>query len=316
MSELRFDGRVAIVTGAGGHESLGRAYAHLLAAREARVVVNDLGVGPDGRSVLRADPDAVVDEIRAAGGEAIADTNSVGEEESARAVVQTAIDAWGRVDILINNAGVAALAPFDEVSSNDIRRMVEVHLMGHIWMCRAAWPHMREARYGRIVNITSAASWGMAWLAVYGAVKGGIVSLSGGLAAEGVASNIKVNAFGPTASTRGLRYFVTDPTALDESKYSPELAASVVAYLAHEDCAFSGKCLHARGGWVTEVFLGQTRGYGNDELSPEDVVDNLEQILDRVDSVPIPDIARSAAEAAADFRPYEPASKAAPGFKR
>jgi NAD(P)-dependent dehydrogenase (short-subunit alcohol dehydrogenase family) len=305
LGELSFDRRVAIVTGAGGQASLGSAYAHLLAARGARVVVNDLGVGPDGRGALPAHPDAVVEEIRRTGGEAIADSNSVGEEASASAVVQTAIDAWGRVDILINNAGVAAIAPFDEVSSTDIRRMVDAHLMGHIWMSRAAWPYMRKARYGRIVNITSAASWGMAWLAVYGAVKGGIVSLSGALAAEGIDSNIKVNVFGPTASTLGLQSFVTDPTALDESKFAPELAAAVVAYLAHEDCAFSGRYLQGRGGLVTEVFREQTRGYANDKLSPEDVAGNLEQILDCVDSAPIPEIARSVAAAAADFKRYE-----------
>ena len=161
MSEMRFDGRVAIVTGAGGRPSLGRSYVHLFAERGAKVVVNDLGVGPDrhGREPAHA-------EIVDAGGEAIADTHSVAEEDSAKAVVQTALDAWGKVDILINNAGVAILAKFDEISSKDIRNVINVHLFGNVWMCRAVWNHMREREYGRIVNITSGALNGLRYVVI------------------------------------------------------------------------------------------------------------------------------------------------------
>src|SRR5919204_5064029 len=126
MSELRFDGRVAIVTGAGGDPGLGRSYARLLAARGAKVVVNDLGVGPDGRGNVAAHADVVAQEIRDAGGEAIADTSSVAEESSARAIVQTALDAWGRLDVLVNNAGVFHLALFDELAPRDVERIVSV----------------------------------------------------------------------------------------------------------------------------------------------------------------------------------------------
>ncbi|MEE3754314.1 SDR family NAD(P)-dependent oxidoreductase [Mycobacterium intracellulare] len=151
MTELRFDGRVAIVTGAGGQEpSLGRSHAKLLAQRGAKVVVNDLGVGPDGRNVLRANAEQVADEICAAGGEAVADLHSVADEDGARRVVQTALDVWGRVDILVNNAGVCFMAHFDEISDADLRNVIDVHLMGTVWMCRAAWPHMRDAGYGRM----------------------------------------------------------------------------------------------------------------------------------------------------------------------
>ena len=161
MPELRFDGRVAIVTGAGGQDpSLGRSHATLLAERGAKVVVNDLGVGPDGRGIMRANAQQVADEIRAAGGEAVPDQHSVAEEEGARSVVATALDTWGRLDIVVNNAGVCFMAHFDKISSADIRQIIDVHLMGTLWMCRAAWPHMREAGYGRIVNTTSGAMFG------------------------------------------------------------------------------------------------------------------------------------------------------------
>ena len=159
--ELRFDGRVAIVTGAGGQRpSLGREFAWLLAARGAKVVVNDLGVGPDGRGRLAANAETVAAGISEAGGEAIADTNSVGSSESAKSVVRTALDAWGRVDILINNAGVVHMAAFDELSDDDCALIVNRHLLGNLWMCRAVWPHMKEATYGRIVNLSSSASFG------------------------------------------------------------------------------------------------------------------------------------------------------------
>ena len=142
MSEMRFDGQVAIVTGAGGNPSLGRAYAMLLASRGAKVVVNDNGVGPDGRGGRPAHPENVVKEITEAGGEAVLDTNSVADHGSAEAVVQTALDAWGKVDILINNAGVVALAEIDEVTPSDIETILAAHLFGSIWMTRAVWPHM------------------------------------------------------------------------------------------------------------------------------------------------------------------------------
>ena len=132
MNELRFDDRVAIVTGAGGNPSLGRAYARLLAARGAKVVVNDLGTGPDGQSKRRAAALDVVHEIREAGGEAIADRNSVADEAGAERIVETALAKWGRVDILINNAGMLVLKRFEEISSDELRAIVDVHLMGTI----------------------------------------------------------------------------------------------------------------------------------------------------------------------------------------
>lgn len=179
MSELRFDDRVAIVTGAGGQEpSLGRSHALLLGERGAKVVVNDLGVGPDGRGIMRANAEHVVEQIRAADGEAVADQHSVADEEGARSVVATALDTWGRLDIVVNNAAVCFMVHIDEISSADLRRIIDVHLMGTVWMCRAAWPHMREAGYGRIVNTTSGAMFGIEHLSIYGAAKSGIFGLT------------------------------------------------------------------------------------------------------------------------------------------
>jgi NAD(P)-dependent dehydrogenase (short-subunit alcohol dehydrogenase family) len=281
--ELRFDGRVAIVTGAGGNPGLGRTYARLLAARGAKVLVNDLGVGPDGRGVLPASAEAVAQEIRDAGGEAIADGHSVAEEDSARAIVQTAIDAWGQVDILINNAGIVLLVHFDEISSADIERVTRVHLLGTTWMCRAVWDHMAQRGYGRIVNTSSGSLVGQEFTSIYGAAKGGILSLSRALAVEGAEAGIVVNAIVPGAATAAFAHSnVADDyirTVFDT--LDPELVAPSVAYLAHEDCELQGRCLDVAAGRVSELFYGRTRGFVDREHTPEDVRDRLDQVLDR-----------------------------------
>ena len=280
--ELRFDGRVAIVTGAGGNPGLGRAHAHLLAERGAKVVVNDFGVGPDGRGNLRANAETVADEIRANGGDAIADTNSVAERDSAKAVVRTALDAWGRIDILVNNAGIQLLATFEEISDNDIRKIIDVHLMGNIWMCRAVWPHMTKAGYGRIVNTTSGGMFGFNKSVIYGAAKGGIFSLTRGLALEGKKHGIHANAIGPSAGTvaGSLLCEDTDWMRTMLAQKTPERVSPVVAYLAHQDCTLSGAYLEAVAGDVAAKIFGQTAGYSNPNLTIEDVRDNLDTILD------------------------------------
>ena len=169
MSEMRFDGRVAIVTGAGN--GLGRSYARLLAARGARVVVNDIGTSSMGKGYDEAPAHAVTREIIDAGGQAVADTHTVAEEDSARAIVQTALDAFGKLDILVNNAGISIMAPFGELSSADFMKVVNTNMMGVVWTCRAAWPHMQKARYGRIVNITSTSFLGHPTLTAYVAAR-------------------------------------------------------------------------------------------------------------------------------------------------
>lgn len=315
MSDLRFDGRVAIVTGAGGqHPSLGRSHATLLAERGAKVVVNDLGVGPDGRGIMRANAEQVVEEILAAGGEAVPDQHSVANEEGAHGVVATALDSWGRLDIVVNNAGVCFMVHFDEISSADIRNIIDVHLMGAVWMCRAAWPHMSEAGYGRIVNTTSGAMFGIEHLSIYGAAKSGIFGLTRGLAVEGAALGIKVNALGPAANTTAIRHFnETSPfTSMMEAHFPTSLVSPAVAYLAHEDCELSGANLEAAAGNVGLRVFGQTAGYTDTTLTIEKVRDNLSTIVDTRAATMIPDPGEvpagptGAAQVGAVFKPYQP----------
>jgi NAD(P)-dependent dehydrogenase (short-subunit alcohol dehydrogenase family) len=304
VSELRFDGEVAIVTGAGGRPSLGRAFAHLLAARGARVVVNDLGVGPDGHGRRRAHADLVAAEIAEAGGEAVADDHSVADERGARAIVQTALDRWGRIDILINNAGVVVLADFSEVASEDIRNIIDVHLLGSIWMARAVWPHMRERGHGRIVNIVSASLLGMRYVVPYGAAKGGILSLSRGLAVEGAPYGIRVNAVGPAAATAALA-LLSKPGAMDLAPRA-ELVAPAVALLAHRECPVSGRYLESAGGRTVARAFVESRGYHDPELTPESLRDHLDDVFDFTGATAIPDPLEGEYAHLVDPLPYAP----------
>jgi len=310
VDELRFDGRVAIVTGAGGRPGLGRAYAHLLAERGARVVVNDLGVGPDGRGVQRHSAELVAAEIVAAGGEAIADTHSVADATSAAAIVQGALDRWGRVDILVNNAGVVVLALFAEISEADIRRMVDVHLFGTIFMCKAAWPHMQQAGYGRIVNIATALR-GQQYTVAYAAAKAGCFGLSRGLAVEGEPHGIKVNTVSPMGGTAAITH-LNDPdqdwVRSVMTDMPPELVAPAVAYLAHESCPVTGRFLHCAGGETVERFFADTRGYASSRPTLEDVRDHFGEIVDRSRSTMLADPSASTGTAGFSPKTYTPAS--------
>jgi NAD(P)-dependent dehydrogenase (short-subunit alcohol dehydrogenase family) len=305
---LRFDGRVAIVTGAGGNPGLGRSYAMLLAERGARVVVNDLGVGPDGRSVARASAEVVAAEIRDLGGEAIANTDSVADHDSAQRIVDAAIAEWGRVDILVNNAGVVFLATFEEIVPRDIELVTRVHLLGNIWMCKAVWPHMRDAGYGRIVNIASGSALGQEYTTIYGAAKGGIISLTFALAVEAAPHGIVVNAVAPAAATVALTHSNVDGDPFVASVFRdrpPELVAPTVAYLAHESCTVTGRCFDVGSGPVpgrtSELYYMRTRGYINEDGTAEAVGAHIGDALDRSDP-------ETPVRGKAPFhpRPYEP----------
>jgi NAD(P)-dependent dehydrogenase (short-subunit alcohol dehydrogenase family) len=293
MTEMSFDGRVAIVTGAGAAAGLGRAYARFLASRGARVVVNDLGTGPDGRGIQLAHADRIAQEIRDDGGDAVADTHSVAEESSAKAVVQTALDQYGRVDILVNNAGVVRLGRFSSATPDDISQLIAVHLSGSVWMCHAVWPHMLEQRYGRIVNVTSLAMWGAEATITYGAAKAGAFGLTRGLAVEGAASNVRVNALAPIATSTASRYFAPgNPTQAApgrDDRYTPEAVAPVVGYLCHEDCLLNGAYVATGRGHVAIGEFGTTRGYEcGPEVTPEAIRDNLAAITDVSDVRSLP----------------------------
>lgn len=276
MSELGFDGKAAIVTGAGG--GLGKQHALLLASRGALVVVNDLGGAVDGTGADVGAAQLVVDEITAAGGEAVADAHSVATPDGGAAIVQTAIDAFGRVDIVVNNAGILRDKSFSNMSPELVDPVIDVHLRGAFHVTQPAWKHMREQGYGRIVSTSSASGiFGNFGQTNYGAAKMGLVGFTRVLAVEGAKYGIKANAIAPVALTR-MTEELLGPAG---EKLAPELVSPVVAYLAHESCEATGRVFSVGGGRVAEVFIAEARGYHSAALTPEAVADNWATITDR-----------------------------------
>ncbi|MER5917008.1 SDR family NAD(P)-dependent oxidoreductase [Streptomyces sp. NPDC001982] len=265
---LQFDGRVAVITGAG--RGLGREYAKFLAARGARVVVNDFGE-LDGQKVA----DIVVEEITEDGGTAVANHDSVASEHGGQAIVDTALERFGRIDILINNAGIVRDRAFHNLAPEQIDEVLDVHLRGAFWVTQPAWKIMRANRYGRIVFTTSLSGLlGNFGQANYGAAKTGIVGLARVLAAEGTNYGITSNVIAPLANTDMANFL----TAFDIGDFTASDVAAVVTYLAHEDCALNGEILSAVGGRVARYFIGLTRGWHQPGLGPEDVAAHLDAI--------------------------------------
>jgi NAD(P)-dependent dehydrogenase (short-subunit alcohol dehydrogenase family) len=275
MAELGFDGKVAVITGAGG--GLGRSHALELARRGALVVVNDLGGSVDGTGSGTTAAQAVVDEIAAAGGEAVANYDSVATPEGGAAIVQSALDAWGRVDIVINNAGILRDSSFKNMDASKVDPVLDVHLKGAFNVTQPAWEHMRSQGYGRIVCTASGAGvFGNFGQTNYGAAKMGLVGLTRVLAVEGAKYNIKANAIAPVAKTR-MTEDILGPAA---DKLRPELITPVVAWLAHADCPVSGELYSCGGGRVARVFLGVTPGIADPDLTVETVRDRWDEIRD------------------------------------
>lgn len=281
MSELRFEGRVALVTGAG--RGIGRAHAMLLADRGAKVVVNDLGCATDGSGVSRGPADDVVAEIEAAGGTAVADANTVSTEEGAAAMVAGALDAFGRLDILIHNAGLGMRA--------EPEAMIDVHLWAALWLTEAAWAPMAQQRYGKILLTSSGAGlFGQlqgpefSSMLSYGAAKMGVIGLMRNLAIRGSTLGITCNAVAPGALTRMVQeeidFLVPEGVRPDMSNLKAEHVASVAAWLVHEDCPATGEILSAYAGGVSRVFVGATPGILDHALTPEVVRDSFERICD------------------------------------
>jgi NAD(P)-dependent dehydrogenase (short-subunit alcohol dehydrogenase family) len=277
MTDLRFDGRVAVVTGAG--RGLGRAYARLLAQRGASVVVNDLGGAMDGSGADAAPAAAVVREIEAAGGTAFADASDVSTEDGASALVQVAIEQLGRVDAVVANAGIMRWAGFPDVDGDALEQHLRVHLGGSFHVARAAWPHLVEQGYGRIVLTTSSGMLGLRDNTAYATAKGAVLALARNLAIAGADHDIKVNCIAPAASTRMA------------GGHGPELpeeqAAPMVAYLAHESCPVSGEIYTAGGGRFARLFLAATDGHvheGDAVPTIEDVAAHWTEINDESSS--------------------------------
>jgi NAD(P)-dependent dehydrogenase (short-subunit alcohol dehydrogenase family) len=284
---LRFDGRVAIVTGAG--RNLGREYALLLAARGAQVVVNDLGVAiSDTDGVAEAPPtnpaDDVVAVIVAAGGEAVADHHTIATPEGGAAVVQTALDAFGRVDVVVNNAGQVRMAPFADFLDEHIDTVVDTQLRGALNVSRPAWRHMAaraDGTGGRFVNVASGAAFGgVPGGAVYGMAKLGVVGLTRAMAFEGRDAGIAANVIAPYAKTRPGTGFGPIPwsDALAEWLH-PRLVAPLVGWLAHESCDVTGECFSVGAGHFARVVIELTEGWIDRDATVESVAAHAGEIL-------------------------------------
>ena len=295
MSELGYDGKVVIITGAGG--GLGRQHALLMASRGALIVINDLGGAVDGSGSDKGAAERVVDEIKALGGEAVADTNSVATPEGGKAIVQTAVDAFGKVDVVVNNAGILRDKAFGNMEPELLDPVIDVHLKGAFNVTRAAWSIMKEQGYGRIVSTSSAAGiFGNFGQTNYGAAKMGLVGFTRVLAVEGAKYNIKANAIAPLALTRMTENLMG---GLGE-KLDPGLVSPLVAFLAHDECPVSGQTFSVGGGRIAHVFIGETQGYHKADLQLEDVRDNWGTITDQSGySVP-----NNLAEETAMFLPF------------
>jgi len=273
MADIGFDGKVAIITGAGG--GLGRCHALELARRGARIVVNDLGGSVSGDGGSQGPAHDVVAEIEALGGEAVANGDSVATPEGGAAIVQAAVDAFGTVDIVINNAGILRDKSFHNMTPDLLNPVIDVHLRGAFYVTQPAWIIMREKGYGRVINTASNAGiLGNFGQTNYGAAKMGLVGFTHVLAQEGAKHNIKANAIAPVAKTR----MTEDLLGPLGDALLPEAVTPVVAYLASEECAVTGETYSVAGGQVSRFFVGRTPGYFNPKLTVEDVRDNFDQI--------------------------------------
>ncbi len=275
MPDLRFDGRVAVVTGGG--RGLGRSYALLLASQGAKVVVNDPGGSITGDGTDAGLAEEVVREITATGGTAVASTASVATPEGGTAIIDTALDRYGRIDILVHNAGNVRPAALKEMTYDDFEAVVDVHLRGAFHVVRPAFPLMCDAGYGRIVLTSSIGGlYGNHEVANYAVAKAGVIGLSNVAAIEGAAHGVRSNVIVPAAVTRMAE-------GIDTSAYppmGPELVAPAVAWLSHESCSVTGEMLIALAGRLATAVIAETPGVYRPSWSIKDVAANMDAIRD------------------------------------
>ncbi len=275
MTDHRFDGRVAVITGAG--RGLGREYARLLASKGAKIVVNDPGASVKGDGTDAGPAEQVVREIKDLGGDAIACAASVATPEGGKTIIEAALDHYGRIDILIHNAGNVRYGSLEEITQEDFEAVVQVHLMGAFHVVRPAFPAMCKAGYGRIVLTSSIGGlYGTHNVVNYGVSKAGMIGLNNVAAIEGAAKGVKCNIIAPGAVTRMAE-------GLDVSRYPPmgaELVAPVVGWLAHESCSISGEMLISMAGRVARALIAETQGVYRPSWSIEEVADQIGAIRD------------------------------------
>ena len=283
MDELVFDGSVAVITGAG--RGLGREYALLLASRGARVVVNDFGVAisdvDDSGAAPATNPaDDVVAEIVALGGEAVANHDTVATTAGGSAIVQTALDAWGTVDICVNNAGQVRMQPFATFPDEHIETVISTQLLGTLNVGRAAWRVMERNGGGRIINVSSGAGYGgFPNSTVYSMAKAGVIGLTIAMANEGAPVGIGVNVIAPYAKTRLGTGFGEIPWSEQLGEWlHPRKVAPLVAWLAHPSCDVTGQCFSVGAGHVSRVAYAVNDGYTNRDLTPELVAEHADEI--------------------------------------
>ncbi len=283
MEELRFDDKVAVITGAG--RGLGRQYALLLASRGARVVVNDFGVAisdtdDSGEAPARNPADDVVAEIRAAGGEAVADHNTVATTEGGEAIIATALEAFGTVDVCVNNAGQVRMQPFATFPDEHIATVISTQLLGTLNVGRSAWRVMEANGGGRIINVSSGAGYGgFEKSSVYSMAKAGVIGLTIAMAAEGAPVGINVNVVAPFAKTRPGTAFGPIPWSDELAEWlHPRHVAPLVAWLAHNSCEVTGKCFAAGAGHVAQVAFAVNEGFTDRDLTPESVASHADAL--------------------------------------
>jgi NAD(P)-dependent dehydrogenase (short-subunit alcohol dehydrogenase family) len=285
MKEIRFDGRVAVITGAGN--GLGRSHAWFLASRGAKVVVNDLGGTVAGTGGSRAVADAVVDEIKAAGGEAVANYDSVATEEGGRSIIKTALDAFGTVDILINNAGNVRDKTLAKMDLADFRALIDVHLMGAVYCTHAAWATMRAKNFGRVVMTSSAAGlYGNHGHTNYGAAKMSLIGFMNALKEEGRKHNITVHAIAPMALTR-MTEAITAPKIAQLLK--PEFVTAAVAWFCAPENEETGHIIEAGAGYYAKVEVREAQGvlFSTETIpTPEQIRDRYGEICDMSQAAP------------------------------
>ena len=285
MNEIRFDNKVAVITGAGN--GLGKSHALFLASRGAKVVVNDLGGTVAGTGGSSAVADAVVGEIKAAGGEAVANYDSVATEEGGKKIIQTALEAFGTVDIVINNAGNVRDKSFAKMDLDDFRSLIDVHLMGAVYCTHAAWPTMKEKGFGRIVMTSSAAGlYGNHGHTNYGTAKMALIGLMNSLKEEGQRHNITVNAIAPMALTRMSESAVMPKVA---PLMKPEFVTAAVAWLCAPDNTDTGHIIQAGAGYYSKIEVREAAGVLFDTETvpkPEQVRDRYTEISDMGEAAP------------------------------